>query len=118
MQEILFVLSVVELFIIIGLIMSRSLRKLNKPKITSLIKESTGEMVVVRLNHYGHQLEYFFELFEVAQKDFPKLKLEDVEVVHYGGSRYSGYWGIEFKNPNGNICPDGYTQIDTLEFVR
>lgn len=69
---------------------------------------------VVRTETYASGLMHFDELFAVAQSDFPDLHREDCEVVHYGGQRYRGTYGIEFWRSGG--IPDSYQKIEHLEY--
>lgn len=69
---------------------------------------------VVRTKTYASGLMHFDELFAVAQSDFPDLHREDCEVVHYGGQRYKGTYGIEFFRV-GEI-PEIYQKIEHLEY--
>jgi len=71
---------------------------------------------VVRLNHYGSQLTYFLDLFAVAQEDFAGLTPQDVQVVHYGGLRIKGYFGLEFQSEQAP--PSEYEQVAQLELTR
>jgi hypothetical protein len=83
-----------------------------------IIKESTGSIAVLRTDNYVHTLAHFLELFEEAKKDFPELKPEDVEIVHYGGERYAKTFGMEFEIPKGKICPAAYAKIEQVEMTR
>lgn len=69
---------------------------------------------IIRTLVYSSRLTHFDELFAVAQSDFPDLRREDCEIVHYGGQRYRGTYGIEFRWP-GEI-PDSYQKIEHLEY--
>lgn len=69
---------------------------------------------VVRTKTHANSLAHFDELFSVAQSDFPDLHREDCEVVHYGGQRYRGTYGIEFFRV-GEI-PESYQKIEHLEY--
>lgn len=81
--------------------------------IKEFIRVSNGNHVVIRNETYRSQLNGFEKLFEIAKTDFPSLNSSDVTVVHYGGKRISGYFGIEFlvsENP-----PKDYTEVQYLE---
>lgn len=69
---------------------------------------------VVRTKTYASSLAHFDELFTVAQSDFPDLRREDCEAVHYAGQRYRGTYGIEFRW-SGEI-PENYQKIEYLEY--
>lgn len=77
-----------------------------------------GDRVIVRNSHYGRSYAGIERLFEVAKRDFPFLVEEDVEVVIYGGSRISGYMGIEFNVPKGAAVPATYNRISRLESTK
>lgn len=69
---------------------------------------------VLRTRTYAHTLKFFMGLVEVAKKDFPDLKDEDIEIVHFEGKRYRGQFGIEFKVDSENV-PKEYDEIHKLE---
>jgi hypothetical protein len=71
-------------------------------------------IAVVLENAYDSSLGKFDRLFEVAQKDFPWLKRGDVEIVHYGGNRRSGLFGIEFTIPHDVYTPP----MDGIQFLK
>lgn len=76
------------------------------------IPNRTG-VCVIRTNTYAKNIQYFNELHSVAIRDFPTLKPETIEVVHYGGIHYKRTFGIEFvitADP-----PNDYKCIDALE---
>lgn len=81
-----------------------------------MIKEFCQEShrAVIRDNSYGNQLDKFIKFYQEALKDFPDLKLEDVEVVKYGGGRYAKTFGIEFY---AFTAPDTYAEISRLEYT-
>jgi len=70
---------------------------------------------IVRTLSYGKRLSYLEWLFEMAKKDFPDLKKEDCEIVHYAGQRYKGTMGIEFEPPSE--VPNEYKPISGLEMI-
>ena len=73
---------------------------------------------VIRSRNYGSSLAKFLYFAREARKDYPHLKDEDIKVVHYGGDRISGTFGIEFEPPKENLVLDGWTEIHSLELVR
>jgi hypothetical protein len=81
-----------------------------------MIKEycEPSARVVIRESRYGSQLDKFIRLYEEALKDFPNLKMRDVEIVKYAGERYAKTFGIEFHSP---FAPDTYARISALEYT-
>jgi hypothetical protein len=55
--------------------------------------ESSGT-AVIRSNTYGSNFGKFVQFYNEAKKDFPSLEVEDVEIVKYGGNRYTKTFGI------------------------
>lgn len=80
-----------------------------------LIKERCGRVGIIRTNTYSRDLDYFVYLFEEAKKDFPNLSFYDVAIVHFGGVRYKGTWGIEFTVDLLNPVLEKYKTKDYLE---
>lgn len=85
-----------------------------------VIKEYTGDHVVIRTNCYGSRLSFLMDLFNIAKKDFPSLELGHVEVKHYGGRHYAGTFGLEFElvTVGSPMIPIDYEQITCLEMTR
>jgi len=83
-----------------------------------IIKEycKYANRAVIRSNSYGSGLSKFEELFEIARKDFPFLKISDVDVVHFAGERYAKTFGIEFNVLSASV-PSDYIQISQLEYT-
>jgi hypothetical protein len=52
--------------------------------------------VILRTPTYARSLAHFERLYAEAQKDYPNLAREQVDVTHYGGDSYKGTFGIEF----------------------
>jgi hypothetical protein len=73
--------------------------------------------VVLRTGSYGSILKRFDDLFTEAQKDFPSLKRDDVEIKQYGGDRIKHIFGIEFTAPKEVTVPDSYERIHQLELT-
>ena len=80
-----------------------------------IIREATDTTCIIRTNTYGHSVGFILGLVTVAREHFPNLKLNDVEICHYGGQRYKYTFGIQFK-PSGPI-PDVYKRVPQIEFV-
>lgn len=80
-----------------------------------IIKETTGRICVVRSNCYGSSIRFLGELAAAAKEDFPALEDEDLEVKLYGGSRYKGTFGVEFRLPEGAEAPESYARTRELE---
>jgi len=84
---------------------------------------SAGRLVV-RASNYGSDLAKFDELFDVMAADGltfePPIELdrEDVEVVHYGGTRYANTFGLEISIPEGHVIPNAYVRIEKPEMIR
>lgn len=84
---------------------------------------SAGRLIV-RANNYGCSLKKFDELFHVMADDAatfePPIELdrEDVEVVHYGGERYSKTFGLEVNIPQGHIISPEYIRMAQTELTR
>jgi hypothetical protein len=84
---------------------------------------SAGRLVL-RARNYGSRLDKFDKLFDTMAKDAltfePPIELdrEDVEVVHYGGSRYAGTFGLEVDIPEGHVIPSEYARIRETELTR
>ncbi len=76
--------------------------------------QPNAKICVIRENAYGSNLNKFLSLYEMAKEDFPELKVEDVEIVQYGGRYYVRTFGIEFKI-FGKV-PDSYDRIGQLEY--
>jgi len=80
-------------------------------------RDSEKTRVVIRFDHYGHHWSSFMELVAIAKADFPTLADNQIEVIHYGGDRISGYWGIEFDRFTKDI-PADYEELSVLELMR
>jgi len=57
---------------------------------------------IIRTDCYNSSIGHFLKLFSAAKENFPELKENDVDVVHYGGHSYRYTFGIEW---NSNIKP-------------
>ena len=77
-----------------------------------------GTVGVIRFPHYGSYLNQFIEAANIAKADFPYLTDADIKVVHYGGDRYKGTFGIEFNLPDMESAPEGYSEIHQLELTK
>lgn len=71
---------------------------------------------VIRDERYGSKLQKFIDFYNEALRDFPNLKIENVDVVKYGGERYSKTFGIEFE-VLGWTVPQEYREIGMLEYT-
>lgn len=71
---------------------------------------------VLRSDGYLSNLTYFATLYESALEDFPNLKPNAVEVVHFGGDRYRGTFGIQFSWLEGEV-PGHYSRMERLELT-
>ena len=97
------------------------------PKDTDVIKhfyKSTLNCTIfsIRTNYYASDLEYFLNLFEIAKKDFPELREEDVKFVHYRGQRIKGIFGLEFsrdgyKGKKREYNKKGYEEREHVENI-
>ncbi len=72
---------------------------------------------IIRTNTYSNSLFYFNTLFEEAKKDFPDIKPDDVEIIHYGGRRYKGTFGIEWSESITIKRPKEYREISNTEYT-
>jgi len=69
---------------------------------------------VIRTNAHAHSFGYFKMLVVEAKKDVPDVNEDEIEIVLFGGRHYKHTFGIEFE------CvakPDGYEEIDKLEYT-
>jgi hypothetical protein len=94
----------------------------NDTDVTKHFYKSTQDCTIfsIRTNYYASDLEYFLNLFEIAKKDFPELKEEDVKFVHYGGQRIKGIFGLEFsrqgyKGKKKEYKAKGYEEREHVE---
>jgi hypothetical protein len=69
---------------------------------------------IIRCSHYGSNLSWFIKAATIAKEDFPFLTDEDIEIVKYGGKN-SGTFGIEFKLPDMETAPEGYSEVYNVE---
>jgi hypothetical protein len=65
---------------------------------------------IVRADCLNSQLCFFLALFAEAQKDFPDLRTEDVEVKQYAGRFRARMFGLEFTR-KGVPVPKTYSRI-------
>lgn len=84
-----------------------------------IIKEycQAGKRCIIRTDTYVSTLQHFLDLLEEARQDFPDLKPEDVEIKHYGGIRYAGTYGIEFKVTHADV-PKCYSPVKMVEATK
>lgn len=75
--------------------------------------QERGYRFILRLPHYGHTVAHINWLYLLAKEDFGLLDGDKVEVVHYGGQRYKGTFGIEFNSMTEP--PEGYKKIEQVE---
>ena len=75
-------------------------------------------VAIVRNRYYGSALSRFQGFYAIACQTFPDLKPENVQVVHYGGSRHAGTYGIEFNVGDITEAPEGWSPIESLEYTR
>jgi hypothetical protein len=73
-------------------------------------------MHVMRARSYARTGDFYEELLARARIDYPDLKSEDVTIVIYGGTEHKGSMGIEFSVSGVIECPEGYNEIQELEF--
>ena len=86
----------------------------------TIIKEFClySRQCIIRTDTYAHSLRHFQNLFEIAKKDYPDLKPENVEVIHYAGERYARTFGIEFKPTDETRLSDyDYAEIALHEYI-
>lgn len=76
-----------------------------------------ANMIVIRSNRYGSCLSKFLDMLDVAQKDFPVIRTDDVDIKHYAGEFYAKTFGIEFLLPKGSRIPPEYNEIPKLEYT-
>jgi hypothetical protein len=67
---------------------------------------------VIRTHTYADSAAHIQKLATEAQKDFPGLKAEDIDVVHYGGDFCKHTYGVEF-NRQGEI-PSEYRESSAI----
>lgn len=72
---------------------------------------------VIRTNTYAGTLGHLNKLFTVAKEDFPRLDMEDVEVIFYAGRRYARTYGIEFWAEADDKIPSDYRETNELELT-
>jgi len=77
---------------------------------------TTNTICIIRTDCYGSQWSFLSKLVAFAKADFPELSDDAIRVVHFGGIRYSGTFGIEFEPPSS--IPDSYLVIHELELLR
>jgi len=84
----------------------------------TVIKEfaTCSKIAIIREDNYASGLDKFIRLFEEAKKDFPLLEIKNVRVIHYGGMRYSGTFGLEFKI-DPSLVPDSWIKQDKVELT-
>ena len=66
---------------------------------------------------YGCSLEYILNLVSELRKDFPSITHRDIQVQKYGGQRIKGIVFVEVSFPDNTEMPEGYEEIQTLEYV-
>jgi hypothetical protein len=57
-------------------------------------------LVTIRLDHYGSLFSFFQNAVETAHLDFDDLDINKIEIIHFGGKRYSRTFGIRFHIDN------------------
>jgi hypothetical protein len=67
--------------------------------------------ICIHSKNYNSKLPYILSLVEEARKDFPFLTDQEVQLIHLGGRRYKGMFGIEFSVPSNTIIPNDYQQV-------
>lgn len=75
--------------------------------------EKATRCCVIRDDAYGNSLEKFIKFANVANEDFPEVKL-DIRVQQFAGDSAARTYGIEFNIPEGVEIPDGYDSINSL----
>jgi hypothetical protein len=71
---------------------------------------------VISAGTYNKSLKFFMELMREARKDFPGLKLSDIQPFIITASTYNkGFAGITFSLPK-NTKKDGYRQDKNIDF--
>ncbi len=78
--------------------------------IKEYISTPNGERVVfiLRTEYYDDSLRYFMDLFEEAQKNFPKLTPKQIKALCYNSDTHRRQRGIEFTLPNPVVIPKEY----------
>lgn len=79
------------------------------------IKERNGDIHRIRTNTYSHTIKFFNELFALAKADYPDLREENVEVLHFAGRSYARTFGIEFRH---EPTADGYQDGAYFELIK
>jgi hypothetical protein len=88
----------------------------NNPESGELWKDSA--IAVVREDSYGSSLTKFDRLFETLQETFPDADRDSVKVVHYGGNRIKGTFGLEWEvYYDVYEAPSGWNVISELEYT-
>lgn len=82
--------------------------------IKECVSRTKGFHYVIRTNTYANSFEHLNNLVQIARSNFANLKDSSIEVVLYGGSRFKGTMGIEFKRAERH--PD-YKDINELEIT-
>jgi len=72
---------------------------------------SRQDRVIFTTRTYAQTLWFLVDLYNEAKKDFPNLKMSDVDVNRYGGDSRNGMYGIEFY---GDTIPKEYIRINDL----
>jgi hypothetical protein len=63
-------------------------------------KDKKSRRMIIRTDCYGSYFSHIKMLVGIAQEDFIMLD-DEIEIVHYGGDRIRGIFGIEF-----NVTPE------------
>lgn len=85
------------------------------------IDESRGGMLVVRTNTYASTVEHFKNLLGVMQDIgatcVPPLVIDASypSVVHFGGKRTKGTYGLEARVPANTVVPQSVRRISQLD---
>ncbi len=78
---------------------------------------ASSPCVQVFTNNYNRSLEHVKKLVAEMKHDFPKLKDNQINVQLFGGNRNRGIMFVEaFLEPSAKM-PEGYTEINKIEYI-
>ena len=67
---------------------------------------------------YCCTLDHIISMAKELMRDFKEVSISDIQVQKYGGQRIKGITFVEVFLPHETEMPEGYTEIEEIEYIQ